>query len=460
MQTDTPEKEPRWTGVREVMSMSWPIVLGSLSFTIMDFTDKWMVGKLGTEPAAAVGSAGLWSYTLSTVLLGIVGCVSTFAAQSLGRNEKSNCARYAWQGIYLAAFAGVLALALWPVSAPLFRRMGHGPAVTEMEIGFFQIRLLGYIPMAWGTALAAFFQAINRPRVPMYAALAGTGLNAVLNYLLIFGVWGFPRLGVNGSATATVISQYVQAGLLQLIFLRGSLSAEFGTRKYFHLDLPRLRELVRIGLPGGAGMFLDIFNWSIFTSLVVGHFGSVSLAAHTFAISFMHVSFMPAVAVNQGIAAIVGQWIGRGDIPRAKARTYTAIRLCMGYMVCMGVIFAVYGKTLIQAVFSSDPAVIELGHKLLILAAIFQAFDAINITCMGALRGAGDTRWMMIALFVGSYLFFLPLAVFLSFGLHGEAYGAWIGATFYIISVSGVLFQRFHGERWRSISIFSQPGAE
>lgn len=440
--------------------MSWPIVLGSLSFTIMDFTDKWMVGRLGTEPAAAVGSAGLWSYTLSTVLLGIVGCVSTFAAQSLGRNEKENCARYAWQGIYLAAFAGLLALALWPVSGPLFRRMGHGPAVTEMEIGFFNIRLLGYIPMAWGTALAAFFQAISRPRLPMYTSILGTTMNAVLNYGLIFGVWGFPRLGVNGSATATVISQFVQAGALQLLFLHGSFDAEYGTRKAFRLDFPRLRELVRIGIPGGASMFLDIFTWSLFTSVVVGHFGAVALAAHTFAVSFMHLSFMPAVAVNQGIAAIVGRWIGRGDIPRAKARTYTAIRLCMGYMACMGLIFACFGQTLIQRIFSSDPAVIDLGHKLLILAAVFQAFDAINITCMGALRGAGDTRWMMIAMFIGAYLLFLPMAIFFAFTLHGGAYGAWIGATIYIIAVSGVLFGRFRGERWRGISIFTAPPAQ
>lgn len=88
--------DSRWSGVREVMNMSWPIVLGSLSFTIMEFTDKWMVSKLGTVPLAAVGSSSLWSYTLSTIIIGIVGCVSTFAAQSLGRNEKGNCARYAW----------------------------------------------------------------------------------------------------------------------------------------------------------------------------------------------------------------------------------------------------------------------------------------------------------------------------------------------------------------------------
>ncbi len=452
------KEDSRWSGVREVMNMSWPIVLGSLSFTIMEFTDKWMVSKLGTVPLAAVGSSSLWSYTLSTIILGIVGCVSTFAAQSLGRGEKENCARYAWQGLYLGLFAGLLALALWPVAAALFRSMGHSSEATGLEIGFFKIRLLGYLPMAWGTALAAFFQAINRPRVPMYAAIAGTALNALLNYLLIFGIWGFPQLGVNGSATATVFSQYFQAVLLHLVFIYAPSLKELGTRRAFRFDLARFKELVRVGLPSGAGMFLDIFNWGIFTSYVVGHFGDVSLAAHNIAISFMHISFMPAVAVNQGIAAIVGQWIGKGNVPRAKSRTYTAIKICVFYMAGMGLIFGVFGESLIRNIFSADPGVVDLGHKLLVLAAFFQAFDAINITCIGALRGAGDTRWMMIAMFIGAYTFFLPLAYTLSFPLGGAAYGAWIGATIYICAVSGVLFWRFWSERWRHINIFSEHG--
>lgn len=456
--------EPRWAGVREVLGMSGPIIFGSLSFTVLEFCDKWMVSRLGTEPLAAVGSAGLWSFTLSTVLLGIVGCVSTFAAQSLGRGESGNCARYAWQGIYLSIAAGALALLMWPVSGPLFRSMRHNEVVTNLELVYFRIRLFGYIPMAWTTGLAAFFQAVNRPRIPMYSTMVATGTNLGLNYLLIFGKFGFPAWGIAGAAIATVISQGLQLALLQGVFLGPRCHAEFGTRTVWRYDRARLRELVRIGLPSGASMFLDIFNWGIFTSFVVGSFGAAALASHNVAISFMHVCFMPAVAVNQGIAAIVGQWIGRRDIPRAKARTYTAIRLTMAYMFVMGVVFAVFGGHLIRGIFSQDPEVIQVGRRLLILAALFQAFDAINIICMGALRGAGDTRWMMWTMFIGAYFFFLPVALVLAFPMHGGTIGAWVGATIYIIGLSGVLFSRFYGERWRSINIFAgtlaPPSAE
>jgi MATE family multidrug resistance protein len=440
------------------MTMSWPIILGSVSYTVMEFFDKWMVAKLGTEPLAAVGSSGLWSFTLSTLFLGIVGCVSVFAAQSLGRDRKEDCARYAWQGIYLSIAAGLLTLLLWPLSGPLFRSMHHGEVVQGLELSYFRIRLLGYIPMAWTTALAAFFQAVNRPRVPMWTAVVANINNLVFNYLLIFGKFGFPALGISGAAISTVMSQTLQLVLLQAVFTGPSFHREFRTRSAWRFDPALLRQLIRIGLPSGTSMFLDIFNWGIFTSYVVGRFGDVSLAAHNVAITFMQVCFMPAVAVNQGIAAIVGQWVGRGDIPRAKARTYTAIRLAMTYMTCMGLIFALFGGRLIESMFSHDPGVIQLGHRLLILAAIFQAFDAVNIICMGALRGAGDTRWIMWLMFIGAYLFFLPLALVLAFPMQGGAFGAWIGATIYIILLSGVLFARFHGAKWRHIDIFRDGG--
>ena len=448
--------EPRWEGLREVMVMSWPIILGSLSYTIMEFVDKWMVASLGTEELAAVGSSGIWSYTLGVLVIGITGYGSTFVAQSIGRGDSESSASYAWQGIYLSFGAILLTMILWPAASPLFHAMGHEAEVTRFELIYFRIRLLGYVPMAWMTALAAFFQATDHPRIPMYMAVVGNACNILLNYLLIFGHWGFPQWGVAGAATATVLSQTLQLVLLQAVFMGPRFHRQFRTRSATAFDPQRIRELVRIGLPSGVSMFLDVANWGIFTSFVVGYFGSVALASHNIAIAFIHVCFMPAIAVNQGIAPIVGRWIGRKDIPRAKARTYTALRLAVVYMTCMGITFALLGDKLIATVFSDNPEVIRLGHRLLILAAFFQAFDAVNIICMGALRGAGDTRWMMWATFCVAYLFFLPLSLIVAIYFQGGAYGAWVAATAYITLLSGVLFRRFHGEAWRGINIFSE----
>ena len=455
--TLTQSTEGRWTGAREVMSLSGPIILGSLSYTIMQFVDQVIVARLGTDALAAMGSAGIWSYVLGCLILGVVGCASTFVAQCYGRGDLRHCAHYAWQGIYLSSLAGVIAVALWPLSGPLFHAMGHSPEITRLELLYFRVRLLGYVPMAWATALAAFFQAVGRPGIPMYAAIVANLLNFALNIVLVFGYCGFPKLGIAGSALATVIAMVSQVVMLHAVFLSGPLHAQFGSRRAYALDVPRIREIFRIGFFSGLTIFMDVANWGIFTSFVVGSFGAISLASHNAAIAFMHLCFMPALGLNQGIAALVGQYIGRKDHATAAARTYTAMKIAAVYMFGTGLVFAFFGRFLIAACFTNDVEIVALGHTLLILAALFQAFDAINIVSLGALRGAGDTRWVFFLTFGLAYFFFLPLSMFLAFVAHWGAVGAWIGATVYIIGLSGLLFRRFYKGHWRTINIFCEP---
>ncbi|MDX9975440.1 MAG: MATE family efflux transporter [FCB group bacterium] len=454
--TTTQLTEPRWAGLKEVLGMSYPIILGSLSITVMAFVDQIFVARLGLDALAAVGPAGLCAYTAMTLVLGALGCVSTFVAQSLGRGDAAACGPYAWQGIYLSLLSGLLALVLWPLTAPLFNLLPHSPEVTQLEIVYFKVRLLGFVPFAWMIVLTSFFQAVGRPGLPAIAGILGNIVNAVLAYGLIFGRLGMPNWGVAGAAAAMVIGTAIQMLFLQVVFLSKPFDLRFNTRRSFALDWVKIGELVRIGWGAGLASFMDIFNWTLFTMVIVGSFGQVALAAHNVAINFMQVSFMPAIGIHNGIAPIVGRYIGEGDIPRAKARTYTAIRICMAYMVTIGLIMAIFGQSLIRLFFDPPAEVVRVGHALLILAALFQAFDAINIAVMGALRGAGDTRWMAVVVVVAAYGGFLPLALLLGFTFDGGAIGAWIGATAYIIGLSGVLFWRFQGERWRGIRIFAK----
>ncbi|MCC6142203.1 MAG: MATE family efflux transporter [Candidatus Hydrogenedentes bacterium] len=454
------EKEGRWDGFREVMTMSGPIVLGMLSFTVMEFADRIMVSWVNTEAIAAVGSATVWSYTLNCIFLGMIGCVSTFVGQSIGRNRPEDGAKYTWQGLYLGLGAGLIALLLWPLAGAAFNLMPHTDAVKALETEYFTIRLLGYIPMAWVTAIAAFFMAINRSPITMWAAIAANVVNLSLNYVLIFGHFGFPALGVGGAAWGTVIAQVAHTAILLAVFLGPRVHREFATRTATSLDWLRIREIVRVGFPSGLTFLMDVANWGIFISFIVGYFGPVQLAANNIAISFMGLSFMPAVAINQGIAPIVGQWIGRGDFDRAAARTRTAIKIAVSYMLVLGIVFAVFGEGLIRVLFQQPFEVSHLGHKLLILAAIFQGFDAVNIVIMGALRGAGDTKWMMWMMFLAAYPIFLPCAYVLAVVLDYQAFGAWVGAAIYIICLCGFFYGRFRSERWKEMNIFTDEVTE
>jgi multidrug resistance protein, MATE family len=459
METTSNPLDPR-EGLRELTHMAVPIILGTLSFTFMQFVDHVMVARIGTDALAAVGSAGIWSFTLATFFLGVVGCVATFVSQSLGRGERDNCARYTWQGIYISMFTGIAALLLWPFSETLFSLMGHEPAVVRLETTYFNIRLLGYVFIAWQAGLAAFFQAVNRPRIPMYVAFAANIANVVLDYLLIFGKFGFPEWGIGGAAAATVISLGLQVVLLQTVFLNDRYHGEFKTRTSWAFDLKKTRELFRIGWPSGTGFMLDVLMWAVFVSVIIGRFGGTAqLAANNAAMGFMQMCFMPAVGLSQAVTPIVGQWIGRGEIAVAKARTYLALRIAMVYMTVAGIVLAVAGGWLIRLFFSQDPEVVRLGHILLVMAAIFQAFDAVNIIAMGALRGAGDTRWMMWVLLIAGYGAFVPVAIILALVVPVAAVGAWLGATVYIIVLSRILYLRFDREGWRHIRIFDQDRA-
>ncbi len=443
--------------------MAWPIILGALSFVIMDFVDKVFVAWLDRghpEPLhlAAIGSASIWSYTIGVFFVGIAGCVSTFVAQSLGRGKYENCARFAWQGIYLSLAAGSVILVMYPLSGPLFQSMGHEPAVTALELTYFRIRMLSFVFVAWQAALASFFQATNRPVIPMYTMIAGNLTNILLDYLLIFGKAGLPAMGIAGAATATVIAMFVQCALLQAVFLGAPNDRDYATRSTWRFDWIKARDLFRIGWPSGLSSFLDVASWSIFTSFIVGGFGALQLAAHTAAINFMHLTFIPAMGIGMAVTPVVGQWLGRGDFATAKLRAYTATKLAIVIMVTIGTILAVFGGWLMQ-IFSSDPELIRLGHILLVFAAVFAGFDAISIVLIGALRGAGDTRWMMYTLAIGAYAVCLPLSWFISGPLGLQAKGAWIGAMIYIIAISGVFLWRFHSEAWRNITIFSEDVA-
>ena len=454
-------EEPRWEGVREVMAMSGPIILSTLSYSLMGFVDRVMVGRVSEAALAAVTSADIASYTLSTLFMGIVSIVGTFAAQCYGRGERADCARYCWQGVWLS-FSGVLfALCLLPLSGPLFRLMGHTPEVTALELTFFRIRLFGYLFVGFMAAFTGFFQAVNRSSIPMVTAIIGNAANFILNYVLIFGRFGFPAMGIAGSATATVLAMGLQCALLFVVFLAPSFHEKYATRGTWAFDPRRLRELVQVGVPAAMSMFLDVANWWIWISFIIGRFGTVQMAANTVALSFNQFCFMPVIGLHMGISAIVGQWIGRGDPDRARARTHTTLKLAAIYMVGMGLVFATFGGGLARAIFNPDnPDIVPLAARLLVLAALFQAFDAANITYIGALRGAGDTRWMMWMTLLIAYGFGLPLSCFLGFVLRLETYGAWIGATVYIVVLSGTLMARFEGGRWRRISIFTETRME
>jgi len=461
LQKPGPVGEP-WRELREVLDISLPVIVAMASHTLMGFVDRVMLANYGQAELAAAGAAGGMAFTVIAFIFGAANCTSTFVSQSVGRQQYDECARYTWQGVYFGVIAQILVIPVALSATFIFGLFKHAPDIKRLASLYFAIRMAHVAGTAAYASLSSFFQGIGRPVIPMITALIANLFNVALDYALIFGEFGFPKMGIKGAALATTIASYLQAALLLGVFLWRPMHERFKTRRHFRLDLPRFRRLLKIGAPAGLNFMLDVASWAIFTNALIGPLGRNILAASTATNSIVALSFLPAVGVNKGITVLVGKYIGRKNIRAAKRRAYIGIGLAMSYMLLMGVLFVLFRERLIRLFIKKGGTVdaanrllmLKAGSTMLILAAIFQAFDALGIVCYGALRGAGDTRFPAVVCVASACTVLLPLGYVLTFETGLGYVGAWSAAAIHIAVVSVILFWRFVSEAWRKIDIF------
>jgi len=263
-------------------------------------------------------------------------------------------------------------------------------------------------------------------------------VNALVNWLLIFGNLGAPTLGVVGAGWATFISRSYMAGGLFLYILYNDHRRRTGLfRTSFAFDPSRMRELLTLGFPAAAQITLELGVFAVATALAA-RLDSVSLAAHQIALTAASITFMVPLGVSSAGAVRVGQALGRGE-PRAAGHAgWTALILGAGFMGLSALCFLSFRSYILRA-FSSDEAVLAAGVSLLFVAAFFQLFDGVQVVATGILRGAGDTRTPMLSNLVGHWFLGLPIGVTLCFMLDWGVVGLWIGLSFGLIGIGIVL---------------------
>ena len=436
-------------GYREVLGLAYPIVISMVSLTIMTFVDTAMVGKLGTSQMAAVGLAGITTWTILSFFSGLLTCVNTFVAQYHGANQPKMVAIITWQGLYLAFGSYLLLLLISHFTSYIFVLMKPSVEVQRFGITYTRIRLLGGIgPLIYFT-ISSYFRGIGDTRTPMWIEIFANLTNIAFDYLLIFGKFGFPRLEIAGAAIATVISSVLAAVIYLLIFLSKKSDQKFQVKTHIQFRPSESSRLIRIGLPMGVQSVLDVGSFTIFSAMI-GRMGNSELAANTAAIALLHKSFMPLVGISLAATTLVGQYIGSNQYHHARTSGYTAIKVGIGYTSLMAILFFCLPDALLSII-TDDPNVIKLGSKILFLAAIFQISDGCGICSSGALKGAGDTLFTMIIGISYGWILFLPLSYWLGYR-YGLA-GAWIGATVYIILLGITYFLRFRSGKWEKIQI-------
>lgn len=427
-------------GHRDVLGLSWPIMVSMLSYTVMTVADSIFVGQLGTPELAALGLSAALIHAAASFGHGLISGVRVAVARSWGARQQSLARRYAWQGVWLALGLGVLVATLAPFGRPAFVAMGASPQVAELAAAYYGIRTASAPVLFLFVALSAWFQGRGDTRTPMVASVLANVLNVALDPVLIFGLGPVPALGVHGAAWATVAGLAAGAALL----------AAVGARELTHRITRPSRALLRpiwaVGSPKGVQELLDVASFVVFSSLLA-QAGDEHLAAHVIAVRILIVSFLPGFAISEASGVLVGQRLGAGRPEQARQAHRAATRIAVAFMVACGVVFFVAPDPLI-AIFGAEDRVHALAVQVLLAVAAIQVFDALATVAHGSLSGAGDTRFVMGVTVIAAWAIKVPLAVLLVGHLELGVLGAWIAVAFEIGFHALLCSWRIRGDRW------------
>ncbi len=421
-----------------LVRLAWPVVLAEIGWVAMGLVDTMLVGRLSPAALGGVSLGGGVFFATAIFGMGILLGLDFMVAHAFGAGERREMQVCLVQGVYVAVAMTVLLTPVMLGLLPLLPAFGVRPEVATEAIAYGEVLAWSFLPLFLFTALRRYLQATNLVKPVMGALISSNILNAAVAWVLIFGPFGFPAMGVRGAGWATVAARvYLFLFLLVYLFWRESGQATGLRAVPLRLDRERVAKLLRLGLPAAMQLVAEVGVFVTATA-IVGTLDAISLAAHHIALSAASLTFMVPLGISSSAAVRVGQAIGRVDPARARAAGWAAIVLGGGVMLLSGLAF-VYVPSPIVEIFTNDAATIALGASLLGIAAIFQLFDGIQVVSTGALRGLGNTRTPMIANLVGHWAIGLPLGCYLAFRGGFGVFGVWIGLCLGLVIVAVVL---------------------
>ncbi len=425
-----------------MVALAVPVVLSELGWMAQGVVDTIMVGKLGPAAIGAVAVGNAVYYTPSLFGIGLLLGLDTLVSHAYGRKDHDACHRWLAQGVYLACIVTPPLMILIAAASFGLARAGVTPEVAGPAGSYLRILNFGTLPLLLYGAARRYLQGVGQVRLLTLTYVLANLLNWFGNWVLIYGRLGMPALGVDGSALSTCVARVAMA--VALIGLAWHYERKRGHPLFQHWGRPsllRLKQLARLGAPAAGQIVLEVGAWNLGT-FCAGLLTPVALATHSIALNYASITYMVPLGVSAAAAVSVGHAIGAGDRDRARRAGWLALGLGTGFMLLAAVVFFIAPRPLI-ALYTSDPRVLAVGPSLLGLAAAFQIFDGIQTVSTGALRGLGETRFPMIANFVGYWILGLPLGIFLCFGLHWGIYGLWIGLTLALVVIASTLLLRW-----------------
>lgn len=456
MHTPDSAQSPAQGTLRTLLTLAWPIVLSRSTQSVVGLADAAMVAPLGQEALAATTTGALNTFSFVILPMGVVFIVQSFAAQLYGRGEAAPSRRYAIYGLFLALAAAVIALVGTPWIGPLLGLFGFAPGVHALATDYMMWRVWSAGAIVGTEAIGNWFAGLGETQVQMRASVVTMVANIALNWILIFGHFGAPALGVKGAALASGLSSVL--GFAYMAWAYRSRTAEMAGAPVV-LRRSEFLRMLRFGLPNGVNWFMEFSAFVLFINLLVAPLGTGVLASFNVILNINSVSFMPAFGLASAGAILVGQTIGRGLHDHVWPIVRRTAGVTLAWQGTVGLVYLLLPAPL-MGLFATGEAstsdLVRVGSLMLAISGAWQVFDALGLTFGEALRAAGDTAWCLWARLVIAWLVFLPVAWFALERLSLGPAGAMWCVVFYIAVLAAALVWRFRSGAWRRIDLTGQ----
>ncbi|HEU4994857.1 MAG TPA: MATE family efflux transporter [Gemmatimonadaceae bacterium] len=424
---------------RALLSIALPVVVVQVGLMLMGVVDALIIGHLSAQALAAVALGVLYTYNAIVVAMGTLMALDPLVAQAVGARDELAVTRAIQRGLVLSVVLGALTMLLTIPAASVLGAFHQPAEVIPPAAEYIQISAAGLIPFLVFIVLRQSLQAIGRLTPIVVTIVLANVLNALLNWVLIFGHLGAPRMGVAGSAIATVVSRWAMCVMLLWLAWKELRPHVHAIDRESFAPRP-LWGMLWLGLPIG---FQQALEFSAFgaVGLLMGTFGALQVAGHQIALNLAALTFMVPVGVGAAAAVRVGHAVGAGDAGRSRRAARIAYGLGAGFMSLTAVLFLVLPRAL-SAVYTTDLALIAVASSLIPIAGVFQIFDGLQAVGAGVLRGFGDTRIPVIAMVCGYWLIGVPVSVVLGFKTSMGPQGLWWGFVAGLASVALFLLWR------------------
>ena len=388
--------------------LTWPILVGQLANVGMAVVDVAMAGHASADDLAGVSlGVSIWNIVIIT-LMGVMMSVSPLVAHHVGAQEFDRVPHVVRQGLWKALGVGFIAMLVANVAAQVFHTMEIEPHVRSLALDFVLITSLALPAFTCYRVLYGYSTSINQTKPLMAIALGALLLNGLVNWLLVFGNWGFPKMGGLGCAWATLLCVWFNLGCLLWWMRRsGAYRATWPFDTYETPHWPKLLHLLHLGLPIGVTYFAETSAFGLI-ALLIAKFGSTEIAAHQIALNFTSLVFMVPLSLGLAVLTRVGQGLGASDPALARFRAWVGVNLSLVLAVFSAVGMALF-STHIAGAYTNDAAVATLAAHLMFLAAVFQLSDATQVVTACAIRGYKVTRMPMVIHLTAFWLVSLPM---------------------------------------------------